>query len=57
VEFAQMIVQKKEPNYMEVVFKSILLKLSDQKSKQIRAFLRVIVSHGSNWNGKERAGN
>jgi len=29
LEFAQMIVKTKEPNYMEVVFKTILLKLVD----------------------------
>jgi hypothetical protein len=51
-----MIVRSQEANYLEVSFRSILLKLADQKARQLRPFLRVTVSHGSSWSGKERAG-
>jgi hypothetical protein len=48
-----MIVKSQEANYMELSFRGVQLKLKEQRMKQMRVGLRVSVSHGSSWSGKE----
>jgi hypothetical protein len=57
LEFAQVVVRANETNYMEVSFGKIALKVSDPKIRQMSLNLRVVVSHGSGWNGKQLLGN
>jgi hypothetical protein len=54
MEFAQMIVKSQEANFMELAFRGIVLKMEEKVVKQMRVGLRVSVSHGSSWTGKER---